>query len=277
MARVVRGPLKINDTYTFPPIPQPNSKIATEYKRLLPERSRHFSPPNKRELIDIPETRLQYSQHQLRHEAESIFWNLLHWVMTAQPADKKKTNSTAMAEGFRPTLLPADWDNLISYGDNRNKAFIASDFETRLVHPTYSPLYTLLDDMRKHLRGDLELSTDELRKQPEYLHEVFQRLIINFLAENNREPFMDLKRSKTTRRVDPAGMKSTSSGAVTSSKGMVSTRGSQLTSTSVTSDSPQFTGQKRGFVSNVEDTSETGPVSQSQFYYLLAVAYISTR
>lgn len=262
MARVVRGPLKVDDLYTLPAMPLLNDQIATQYERLFPERSRQFSPPNERELIAIQKAQIiEYTQHHLRHEAESIFWNLLFWVMTAQPTNKTKTDPNAVAEGFKPTVLPADWGSLVSHGDSRNKSFIASDFEKRLIHPAYSPIYTLLDEMRRHLRGDLELSKDKLKKRPDYLHEVFQRLIINFLAKNSKEPFMNLKRSKDLRQEDPSGMKLTSSGAVSPSNNPPPITSSQPTSASGASSSRRHTGVKREHVVDAEGTSGTGPVS----------------
>ena len=66
---------------------------------------------------------------------------------------------------------------------------------------------TLLDAVRQHFQADPELSKDELKHHDEYFHEVFQRLIINFLVENASEPFMDLKRSNTFRGVDKPGMR----------------------------------------------------------------------
>jgi hypothetical protein len=62
--------------------------------------------------------------------------------------------------------------------------------------------------MTLHLQGDLSFSQFDEKKHPEYVHEVFQRLILNFLVANEREQFMDLKKSVNSRHVKGSGMKS---------------------------------------------------------------------
>lgn len=53
---------------------------------------------------------------------------------------------------------------------------------------------------------DPEFTKDTLKKEPEYLHEAMQRLIINFLAENINNPFMDLERMDKWREQESPSM-----------------------------------------------------------------------
>jgi len=58
-----------------------------------------------------------------------------------------------------------------------------------------------MHDMSRHLQGDLKFSNDNEKKNPEYIHEVFQRLILNFLVTNSGQLFMDLEKADNPRPV----------------------------------------------------------------------------
>lgn len=56
------------------------------------------------------------------------------------------------------------------------------------------------------LKGDLELFTKPPTQEPEYLHKVFQTLIINYLAENYDQPFINCPKSDKGREVEFVGI-----------------------------------------------------------------------
>jgi hypothetical protein len=56
------------------------------------------------------------------------------------------------------------------------------------LHSSYDGLTGLLEAMRRHLQGGDKLDS-------EYMHEVFQRLILQFLDANHTEVFMDLEKA----------------------------------------------------------------------------------
>jgi hypothetical protein len=73
-------------------------------------------------------------------------------------------------------------------------------FPRGFLHPDYEPLETLLDHMSGQLRGNHERSKDQSRKKPDYLHEAFQRLIIDFLFTHYDEPFMTKQKRPNHRK-----------------------------------------------------------------------------
>jgi hypothetical protein len=56
--------------------------------------------------------------------------------------------------------------------------------------------------MRRHLQGDLDFSKSGDKVDPEYIHEVFQRLILNFLDSNHAEGFMNLEKAEEPRTLE---------------------------------------------------------------------------
>jgi hypothetical protein len=205
MARRLRGMKLRQGPYDLPPMPEVTGKVSGHYQRLFPDRLTKF-PPNKPEpeIVRIPKTTdLGYGPHHLRYEAESLFWVLLFWCMTAKPHAQAQWEGNPDEE-FRTTLSATEWSSLIDIVDHRHQNFIA-DFARSTLHPAYSPFYGLMVEIVEHLRVDPDFSSEPLRKEPEYIHEVLQRLIINFLVENADSPFMDLERSGKLREVDRCG------------------------------------------------------------------------
>ena len=130
--------------------------------------------------------------HLLRYDVESVFWCMIWWSLLAQPIDRTKSDSDN-------DLDPTTWINLTAEEDQRYLNFIASN-DHLPVHPKYAPIHALLDEMRIHLRVDLQHSKDKTRRDnPEYLCEVFQRLILNFLVDREDEQFLDLPKDEKNR------------------------------------------------------------------------------
>jgi hypothetical protein len=97
------------------------------------------------------------------------------------------------------------------YHEDRLKAFPPNQSEYIEIFPNLDePAKSMpSNDMSLHLQGDLEFSNNNEKKKPEYIHEVFQRLILNFLVTNERESFMSLEKAGNPRRVKDTGMKRT--------------------------------------------------------------------
>ncbi|PVF91088.1 hypothetical protein CPB86DRAFT_830744 [Serendipita vermifera] len=183
MARRVRGMVVAEGQYTFPAILQVTEKMA-----------RHIAE----------EIGLEYDLHHLRYEAESLFWVLLFWCITAQPCYQPEW-ANIVYKRFLKLIPRSDWDSLIEVNDRRHSHFIM-DFPRTCLHPAYSSFYMLLKGIMEQLGVDPEFTKDTLKKEPEYLHEAMQRLIINFLAENINNPFMDLERMDKWREQESPSM-----------------------------------------------------------------------
>jgi hypothetical protein len=196
MARMVRSNEYPAGIYGLPPMPAVALQLRASYESLLNGRLKAF-PPNNVEYLLVPEGKKMGSsefQHLLRYDAESVFWCLLWWCIQARP-DKLPDEE----------LESCVWSNFLSDGHKtRNINFILT-FPMDCLHSSYSQLAELLNDMRRQLQGDLVFS--KLKNgEPEYVHEAFQRLILNFLITYKDAPFMDLEKHAYPRRVKEVSM-----------------------------------------------------------------------
>ena len=130
-------------------------------------------------------------RHKLQYDAESVFWLFLWWSLQIQPEDKKQD-----------VPIPSHcWSPLVYQVDRRHENFVYG-LPQNFLHPEYRPLETLLKQMTFQLQGDHDLCNDPSRQCDEYLHEVFQRLILEFLFQNINEQFMTTKTHDQFRKVD---------------------------------------------------------------------------
>jgi len=197
MARMARSNIYPRGSHDLPPMPAVCPELLAQHDHTLKARLEAF-PENQEETIKIkrdsamdPDT----FRHQLRYDAESVFWCLLWWCIQAKPAGK-------LPEEPIPHNV---WSILVGISDMRG-SFIYN-FPMGYLHSRHSKLATLLDGMCEHLQGDLSFSKDkERRENPEYIHEVFQRLILNLLIANCDEEFMDTRKEKEPRDVEKTGM-----------------------------------------------------------------------
>jgi hypothetical protein len=188
MARMVRAENYPDGKFDLPPMPEVTSKLLGHYPQ---DRIKAF-PGNKEEPIKILKRTplIPPFKHLLRYDAESVFWYLFWCCIQAHPAGK-----------FPEVDMPHEhWSNLTGENDLRDANFIKS-FPKHFLHPAYRELEPLLESMSEQLQGDLSYATDEGRITDEYLHEVFQRLIINFLSANSTKDFMRTQKRKQPRRV----------------------------------------------------------------------------
>ena len=191
MARMVRSNKYPEGAYYLPPMP---TMAIARYQIALGNRLKTF-PPNTEEHIRIPQFSTMESgkfQHLLRYDAESVFWCLLWWCIQAKPENQPEEASSLI---YQMAFMGLD--------DRRDAYFIRS-FHNDFLHSSYGKLYGLLDDMREHLQGDLDFSKSGDRTDPEYIHEVFQRLILNFLDSNRAQGFMDLQKAEEPRSLEMA-------------------------------------------------------------------------
>jgi hypothetical protein len=197
MARMVRSNNYLDGLYELPAVPAVAPQLLTRYQDTLPGRLKTF-PKNDIELLEVPEEDESSSkfQHLLRYDAESMFWLLLWWCIQAQP------------EGDLSESIPILYWAVLVEVDFRGPNFIGR-FPKNCLHSSYSGLRALLNDMGRHIQGDLKFSKIKEKKEPEYIHEVFQRLILNFLVTNESESFMDLEKADIPRPVENMVMKRT--------------------------------------------------------------------
>jgi hypothetical protein len=149
--------------------------------------------PNRIERFPLEEDKVIYKlspdsvnrrwRHDLEHDAESVFWLLLYWVLGAQPAQQPAENISSLT-----------WASLIGSVGNRTGLLrsLRDDLEPEQVaHSFYRPLVPLLGELAAILAIDRYwLDTSETRNNEEYVPEAFQRLILQFILENRSKEFM---------------------------------------------------------------------------------------
>jgi hypothetical protein len=229
MARLVRISKVVCDTYHLKPMPSLSGDAEGRYKHCVPKRIDDF-PTDNLSISNITyildeEQQIKHS-HMLSYDAESILWLLLYWAIQVRPK-----------RGSRDEVPNHIWVNLTGGNETRdprtNFVNTLAVFDN-LCHPDYQPLDDLLKTLFEHLAGYQEYvlrpegakvamalpatpfdmtavpnlsETEDPRMKPEYLHEVFQRIIFDFIVKNRQEVFMEKKISRSPRKAErKAGM-----------------------------------------------------------------------
>ena len=162
--------------------------IPDSYAKAHPDRVREFRI-TERKVID-PETvankprdRLHDEwRHELKHDAESVFWLLLYWAMVVQPT-----------MGSQANIDVESWNALNNNHESRERLInnLVRSMPSNLNHPFYNPLQSLIKDLATILVIDTHwLPIEDPRNDPCYITEAFQRLILQFIIENRDKGFM---------------------------------------------------------------------------------------
>jgi len=163
------------------PLPVPSSP--ERYMQHHPDRIKAF-PSKGRLLVESasPDSVDRQWRHELDHDAESVFW-LLYWVVGAQPAEREK-------EG----IIPGIWANLTGPVRLRTgllRSLIEEESLEEVTHSAFRPLLPLLSNLATFLVVDRHwLDKTEVRSNEQYIPEAFQRLILQFILDNQSEEFM---------------------------------------------------------------------------------------
>ena len=165
------------------------------YAKAHPDRVEKFPSSTKRFIFDPDEIDNESHgefRHELKHDAESVFWLLLYWAMVVQP------------EGSLPKekIDAGSWGGLNGDHVSRQGLLRSIDRNSHITHSFYKPLRPLIEDLAAILVNDSHwLPASDLRKDPFYITEAFQRLILNFIINNRGREFMDHCVDKTFRKV----------------------------------------------------------------------------
>jgi len=232
--------------------------LLPRYKALYPDRVTDFLPSEQPEesIIKVRVQNLPSEEfkHLLRYDAESVFWIILFWSILAQPATSK-TKSQISSQA---------WQNFTGLQDMRYYVYVNTSLPIPL-HPEFSPMSKLLENMREHLKCDLKFAKDEVRREhPEYLHEVFQRLILNFMADPDNQEFLKLEKDAQDREVEsPIG--GGSSSKKSSKSNMSSHKPPKLSlHKSVVLASPKFSSPVRSKMENMTLSSAGSNMEASE-------------
>jgi hypothetical protein len=211
---VERGkPVPHTESYKVPAVP----KIPECYANAHPKRNDDF-PEEAALPVDPPEQENQSQddtwRHELDHDVESVFWLLLYWAMVAKPkaTQGEKKGKLSQEASNIPTGTNEDEGINVSYwslmlGDFMDRERLVSSLRTgdmpnNLIHLVYKPLWPLIRSLAAILVVDrLWIPEPNVRKDPEYTCEAFQRLILQFIVSKRSEIFMNCPVSDKLRQV----------------------------------------------------------------------------
>ena len=205
MARsVVKGrPLALTCNNSVEPLcglPRLSLAALKAYETHLPDRLQKFPQPQVNQDgcaakttkgKDIESLRSLPWSHELRHDAESVFWLLVWWAIHLRPksSSSSKIDSTMFAQ-LTNIDLERERDSRIAFMRELADGISWLD-------PSYQKLEPLFLQMTNQLTGDLYWAKDggtAEMKDPEFLHEALQRIIFDFILENKAETFMQLEK-----------------------------------------------------------------------------------
>ena len=170
-----------------PAVP-PSSQI---YGRQHSERIKKF-PFEEDKVVrkPSPSTANRQWRHELDHDAESVFWLLLYWVVLAQPA-RLGIYWVVLAQPIRTGLL---------------RSLCAEESLEELMHSAYQPLFPLLRNLAAILIVDRHwLDESETQNDPEYVPEAFQHSILQFILDHRDQEFMTREVEPEPRKVEQVG------------------------------------------------------------------------
>ncbi|KAG9040550.1 hypothetical protein FS837_000490 [Tulasnella sp. UAMH 9824] len=192
-----------------PWFPHPTPASPVPYADNYPERLEKFKPQEFDPVAKPPagnDTRDW--THELDHDVESVFWLMFYWALSARP--KEHPNEP---------INPATWNSLI--GEAREREILIHGLSAGLtptgtVHSAFSPLMDLISSLAGVLRLDRHwLKDSDPINDPEYIVEVFQRLVLQFILDNRSKAFMEIevhpKRREITKTPQTMGLSSTTS------------------------------------------------------------------
>lgn len=194
IARAVQkgGPLSISPMGGFPSLPALSNKIASFYASVHPERI--FDGPQNIEIVtppEIPELS-EVWQHALCHDGESIIWSLFVWTVGAQPKTQAHHSIDSIIWSL---LLPAHKSGHNSPEDDYRSTVLGGLASgCNVLQTGYQELQPLLQKLAGDILNDYYWAKDPNRRRPDYVHEILQRHILNFILDNNHEDFMDLEK-----------------------------------------------------------------------------------
>ncbi|KAF9477173.1 hypothetical protein BDN70DRAFT_995121 [Pholiota conissans] len=178
------------EAITYKNVPKVTEQARIAYEAIHTDRLIRFPDSTPRHSLDVGVADLTKFRHQLYHDAESAFWLLMRWALLAFPA------------GHTPTEVRAGlWYNL-NDTDSDDRPF---RIRPGALDPSYSALEGLLIALGIVLERDIHWATEEPYTYPDFIHEVFQRHLLNFIVENQDKEFMNLRRASSFRKPDSTG------------------------------------------------------------------------
>ncbi|KAF7775674.1 hypothetical protein Agabi119p4_4067 [Agaricus bisporus var. burnettii] len=206
IARAVQAgePLPCHPLTIFPPLPPLSAGARAVYESNYPQRLQLFNGAFTPYLA-LPECLPPTSpfQHKLAHDAESSIWSAVWWSIRASPEDGEED---PIDIGHWSSLMPRYDDPQAKWPKKDGRNLVLFGFmhpgQEYILHRGYSDLVGLLRSIAYAIYPDYHWAADPIRERPEFVHEILQRIILDFVFENKDAPFMDRKKADKSREVE---------------------------------------------------------------------------
>ncbi|KAG9048044.1 hypothetical protein FS837_000932 [Tulasnella sp. UAMH 9824] len=167
--------------------PHPTPASPVPYAENYPERLQKFKPEALDPVANFSEdSKERVWRHELDHDVESVFWLMFYWALSARP--KERPNEP---------INPTTWNSLIGGAGERETLIDGLNAKRDLkgtIHSAFEPLMGLISSLAGVLRLDRHwLNDSDSINDPEYIVEVFQRLILQFILDNRGKDFMGIQ------------------------------------------------------------------------------------
>ncbi|KAG8889988.1 hypothetical protein FRB99_003928, partial [Tulasnella sp. 403] len=177
------------DVPKFFPFLGPISSAPRPYaKHYESTRLKNFPHKERKSFTEAENSAPKAWRHELDHDIESVSWLMLYWAMTAQP-ERGPIEHIATPSWTRLTGSVVERNGLIG---TTLHGFTAEG----TLHSALRPLIDLFERLAEVLSSvdRYWLPTSEMRNDPEYFAEAFQRLILQFLVDHkDNNSFMNQK------------------------------------------------------------------------------------
>ncbi|PPQ82397.1 hypothetical protein CVT25_008358 [Psilocybe cyanescens] len=189
----------------FPDLPQSPITVlvgvpepSPTYQQCHPERTQLFDKIRMGFLLDEDAILTPREwRRELYHDAESILWVIFYWSILANPEPRNIDQKIDTANWLR-------FINTSSCVSRDALMFcLAGGLKEMPLHSKFSPALMLLRILAQAVYpGPYYLTEDNPRTRPDFVHEVFQRAILNFIIKHKDEDFINLEIDSKFRRLD---------------------------------------------------------------------------
>jgi hypothetical protein len=203
IARAVQTgrPLPSQKFIYFPELPLLSEGIREVYESKHPKRMKSFPETLGSQIGPSKNPLPTFFQHKLEHDGESSVWTSFWWSILSFPEHEADVPINFVTWA---AMMPryAGSRKGLPKSDKRDMALgelIKGD--TDIFHPGYGGLHDLFQNIAEVISPDYHWAEHSIRRRSDFVHELLQRIILNFVIENMNAPFMDKKKADKNRTV----------------------------------------------------------------------------
>ncbi|KAF7775672.1 hypothetical protein Agabi119p4_4065 [Agaricus bisporus var. burnettii] len=203
IARAVQAgePLYANPFIYFPGLPPLSEDARAIYELNYPHRVKLFNGAFTPRFGPCENPAPPF-RHKLAHDGESGIWTAIWWSIRASPEGGEEK---PICMGHWHALMPKYDGPRTGLPDDDGRDCVLYPFVRAakgILHPGYSDLVGLFQDIATAILPDYHWAADFTRQRPDFVHEILQRIILEFVIKNKDAPFMDKKKAQKNRKVE---------------------------------------------------------------------------